>query len=71
MIRLDHSVLICVVQGIFKLLIQGPLAKLFLNAINYRSDVFDVLLEKLSFLQAWDRDFARIVSMLVIKSHCS
>lgn len=70
MIRLNHSVLICVVQGIFELLIQSSFAKLLLDTINYRGDVFDVFLEKLSFLQAWDRDFARVVSRLVIKSHC-
>ena len=60
MINLNHSVLICVVQGIFKLLIQGPLAKLLLNTINYRGYMFDVLLEKLAFLQAWNSDFAGV-----------
>ena len=60
MINLNHSVLICVVQGIFKLLIQGSLAKLLLNAINYRGYMFDVFLEKLAFLQAWHSDFAGV-----------
>ena len=70
MIRLNHSVLISVMQGTFELLIQGPFAKLLLNAINYRGNVFDVLLEKLSFLQAWDRDFARFKRLPIIKIHC-
>ena len=71
MISLNHSVLICALQGIFELLIQTSLVKLLLNTINYRGDMFDVFLEKLSFLQAWDRDFACIKRWLIVKSQCS
>ena len=70
MIRLNHSVLICVVQGIFELLIQGSFAELLLNTINYRGDVFDVLLEKLSFLQSWNCDFTLVKCWFVVKGHC-